>query len=171
MEQTLCWAFITRWVVGMHKTVNWDTIGLSASLTPAWCQVISWPNGNVFSVYLNQYSRVVNCIPGGNVYQNMVCSIKMHPKMSSATLQWRHNERDGVSNHRRLHCFLNCWFSPDQRKHQSSVSLAFVRVIHRWPVNSPHKRPVTRKLFLFDDVIMKCQSMPQWGYCITMTSH
>ena len=42
----------------------------------------------------------------------------------------------------------------DQRKHQSSASLAFVRVIHRGPVNSPHKWPVTRKMFPFDDVIM-----------------
>ena len=42
----------------------------------------------------------------------------------------------------------------DQRKHQSSASLTFVRGIHRWPVNSPHKRPVTRKMFPFDDVIM-----------------
>ena len=42
----------------------------------------------------------------------------------------------------------------DQRKHQSSASLAFVRGIHRWPVNSPHKWPVTRKIFSFDDVIM-----------------
>ena len=42
----------------------------------------------------------------------------------------------------------------DQRKHQSSTSLAFVRGIHRSPVNPPHKRPVTRKLFSFDDVIM-----------------
>ena len=42
----------------------------------------------------------------------------------------------------------------DQRKHQSSASLAFVRGIHRGPVNSPHKWPVTRKLFPFDDVIM-----------------
>ena len=42
----------------------------------------------------------------------------------------------------------------DQRKHQSSASLAFVRRIHRGPVNSPHKWPVTRKLFPFDDVIM-----------------
>ena len=43
----------------------------------------------------------------------------------------------------------------DQRKHQSSASLAFVRGIHRWPVNSPHKWPVTREMFPFDDVIMK----------------
>ena len=42
----------------------------------------------------------------------------------------------------------------DQRKHQSSASLAFVQRIHRGPVNSPHKWPVTRKMFPFDDVIM-----------------
>ena len=46
-----------------------------------------------------------------------------------------------------------CW-GADQRKHQSSASLAFVRWIHRWPVNSTHKWPVTRKMFPFDDVIM-----------------
>ena len=42
----------------------------------------------------------------------------------------------------------------DQRKHQSSVSVAFVRGILRWPVNSSYKGPVTRKMFAFDDVIM-----------------
>ena len=42
----------------------------------------------------------------------------------------------------------------DQENHQSSVSLAFVRGIHRWPVNFPHKGPVTRKMFPFNDVIM-----------------
>ena len=48
----------------------------------------------------------------------------------------------------------------DQRKHQSSASLAFVWGIHRDPVNSPHKRPVTRKMFPFDDVIM-------WLLCLS----
>ena len=42
----------------------------------------------------------------------------------------------------------------DQRKHQSSAPLAFSRGIHRGPVNSPHKWPVTLKMFPFDDVIM-----------------
>ena len=42
----------------------------------------------------------------------------------------------------------------DQSKHQSSASLAFVRGIHRGPVNSPHKWPVPPKMFPFDDVIM-----------------
>ena len=42
----------------------------------------------------------------------------------------------------------------DQRKHQCSASLAFVWGINRGPVNSPHKWPVTREMFPFDDVIM-----------------
>ena len=61
-------------------------------------------------------------------------------------LRWRHNgcDRSQITSLRRAH----------QRKHQSSASLAFVWGIHRRPVNSPHKWPVTRKMFPFDDVIM-----------------
>ena len=70
-------------------------------------------------------------------------------------LQWRHNEPDSVSNHRRLYNSIVC-SGADQRKHQSSAPLALVRGIHLSPVNSPHKGPVTRKMFPFDDVIMKC---------------
>ena len=50
--------------------------------------------------------------------------------------------------------YSSVYSGADQRKHQRSASLPFVRGIHRWPVNSPHKGPVTRKLFPFDDVIM-----------------
>ena len=53
----------------------------------------------------------------------------------------------------------------DQRKHQSSASLAFVRGIHRGPVNSPHKGPVTRKMFPFDDVIMLWISWSSYKLC------
>ena len=45
--------------------------------------------------------------------------------------------------------------SADQRKHQSYASLVFVRGIDRWPMNSPHKWPITRKFLPFDDVIVK----------------
>ena len=51
----------------------------------------------------------------------------------------------------------------DERKHQSSASLAFVWGIHLWPVNSPHKWPVTRNMFPFDDVIMRFQN---FTWCI-----
>ena len=79
----------------------------------------------------------------------MFCSKNVYPALVvelSISLQWRHNGRDDVSNHQPHHA--------DERKHQSSASLAFVRRIHRWPVNSPHIWPVTRKMFPFDDVII-----------------
>ena len=50
----------------------------------------------------------------------------------------------------------------DQRKHQSSASLAFVWGIHRWPVNSQHKSAVMWKMLPFDDVIMVCQPFWCW---------
>ena len=58
------------------------------------------------------------------------------------SLQWRHNGCDGVSNHLPTIVYSTVYSGVGQRKLQSSVSLAFVRGIHRWPVNSPHKWPV-----------------------------
>ena len=58
----------------------------------------------------------------------------------------------------------------DQRKHQSSASLAFVWEIQR--VNSPHKWPVTRKMFPFDDVIMihgSTSIMVRWTTRVVIT--
>ena len=57
---------------------------------------------------------------------------------SEWTLQWRHNEYDGVSNHQPVYSTI--YSGAVQRKHQSSASLAFVRGIHRWPVR---RWPVT----------------------------
>ena len=70
------------------------------------------------------------------------------------SLQWHHNEHDGVSNHQSHDCLLNRLFRRRSKKHQSSASVAFVRGIHRWPVNSLHKWPMTRKILPFHDVIM-----------------
>ena len=64
-----------------------------------------------------------------------------------------HNGCNGVWNHD-LIVYSMVHSGADQIKHQSSASLAFARGIHRWSVNSPHKRPVTWKMFPFDDVIM-----------------
>ena len=49
--------------------------------------------------------------------------------------------------------YWSVYSGADQRKHQSSTLLAFIRRIHQWPVNSPHKGPVSRKMFPFDDAI------------------
>ena len=50
--------------------------------------------------------------------------------------------------------YLTVYSGADQRKHQSSASLALVWGIHQWLVNSPHKWPLTRKMLPFDGVIM-----------------
>ena len=60
--------------------------------------------------------------------------------------------------------YSSVYSDADQRKHQSSASLAFVRGIHRWPLNSPHKGPATRKNSPFDDVIMVNSA---WGNLAT----
>ena len=60
------------------------------------------------------------------------------------SLPWRHNERDSVSNHRRLYCLLNCLF----RRRSKNTSKLRVTGLYagNWPVNSSHKGPVTRKM-------------------------
>ena len=75
-------------------------------------------------------------------------------------LQWRHNGRDGVSNHQRLECLFNRLFSRRSKKTWKLRITGLCGGI-RWPVNSPHKGPVTRKMLTFDDVIMeKPQATP-----------
>ena len=76
------------------------------------------------------------------------------PIRVNTTLRWLHNERGSVSNHRPRECLLSRLIRRRSRKYQSSASLAFVRGIHRRPVNSLHKGPATWKMFPFDNVIM-----------------
>ena len=65
-------------------------------------------------------------------------------------LQWRHDGRDGVSNHQPHDCLLNRLVGRRSKLRVTGLCAG----IHRWPMNFPHKRPVTRKAFPFDDVIM-----------------
>ena len=87
------------------------------------------------------------------------------------TLQWRHNEHDGFQITGVLIAYWNICSGADQRKHQSSMLLAFMRGFHRWPLNSPHKGPVMQKIFLFGDLITIC-CINHWdshsGHALTM---
>ena len=69
--------------------------------------------------------------------------------VTSSPLQSRHNERDGVSNHQPHDCL------PKRLFRHKSKETSKLRVTG--PVTSPHKGPVTRKMFPFDDVIMPGQ--------------
>ena len=91
----------------------------------------------------------------GKIVTMMLCQLSI---MASQFTSYHYNEVI-MSTMASQITSLTIVYSPvysggDQRKHQSSAALAFVWGIHRWPVNSPHKGPVTRKMFPFDDVIM-----------------
>ena len=96
--------------------------------------------------------RLAPCWP-----MNLAIRGCFHPMVPniSRPLQWHHNERDGVSNHQPHDCLLNRLLGRRSKKTSKlRVTGLCLRGIHRWPVNSSHKGPVTRKMFPFDDVIM-----------------
>ena len=87
------------------------------------------------------------------------------------SLRWRHNGHDSVSNHQLHHCLRNRLVGCRSKKTSK------LRVTGLCVGNSPetgefpHKWPVTRKMFPFDDVIM---STPKWhshGYGHTTIPH
>ena len=69
-------------------------------------------------------------------------------------LHWRHNDHDGVSDHQPYGCLLNRVFRRRSKKTSKLRVTGLCVGNSPGPVNSPHKGPVTRKMFPFDDVIM-----------------
>ena len=70
------------------------------------------------------------------------------------SLWWRHNDHDSVSNHQPHECLLNRLFRRRSKKTSKLRVTGLCVGNSPGPVNSPHKGPVTRKMFPFDDVIM-----------------
>ena len=70
------------------------------------------------------------------------------------TLLWRHNDHDGVSNHQSHGCLLSRLFRRRSKKTSKLRVTGLCVGNSPGPVNSPHKWPVTRKMFPFDDVII-----------------
>ena len=131
---------IWDWFIGNFIQFSRSTPGDTSSINA--CNLPSPVSGQ---------SRNIGLFRGRDVYVNI--------NGRSFSLQWRHNGRDGVSNHQPHDWFTQSFIqAQDQRKHQSSASLAFV------PGFTPHKWPVTRKMLPFDDVIMYLQPfiMPIW---------
>ena len=78
---------------------------------------------------------------------------------NKSTLQWRHNGRDGVSNRQTRDCLLKRLFRCRSKKTSKLRVTGLCEGNSPGPVNSPHKGPVTREMFPFDDVIMKLPAM------------
>ena len=70
------------------------------------------------------------------------------------TLRWRHNECAGSFNHRCLHCLFNRLFTHRPKKTSKLRVTGLCEGNSPWPVNSPHKGPVTRDMFPFDLIFM-----------------
>ena len=70
------------------------------------------------------------------------------------SLHWRNNDHGGVSNHQPHDCLLDLLFRRRSKKTSKLRVTGLCAGNSPGPVNSPHKWPVTRKMFLFDDVIM-----------------
>ena len=73
---------------------------------------------------------------------------------NSISLHWRHNDHDSVSNRQPHGCLLNRLFRRRSKKTSTLRVTGLCVGNSPGPVNSPHKGPVTRKMFSFDDVIM-----------------
>ena len=119
---------------------------------------MQWINASVKMMSLRRVSKYTKAMKGGSGFKVTVHynDVIMNAIVSQITIL--------------TIVYSTVYSDADQRKHQSSASLAFVWGIHRGPVNSPHKWPVTRKMFPFDDVIMEhaeCNSIqhgdPQLG--------
>ena len=89
--------------------------------------------------------------PPGTILTHLLYNMKATLHI---TLHWRHNEPDGVSNHQPRDCLLNCLFRSRSKKISKLRVTGLCVGNSPGPVNSPHKGPVTRKMFPFDDVIM-----------------
>ena len=87
---------------------------------------------------------------------HVALSIQSTNDKNKCSLQWRHNGRDSVSNHRRLDCLLICLLRCRSKK--TSKLLVTDICEGKSPMNSPHKGPVTRKMFPFGDFIMYCRN-------------
>ena len=93
----------------------------------------------------------------------ILISLRLPYAFRVSSLQWRHNEHDSVSNHQPCDCLLNRLF---RRRLQKTSNLRVTGLCvgnSPGPVNSPHKGPVTRKMFpRHHDVIMSCEFPSEW---------
>ena len=99
-----------------------------------------------------EYIKVV-CLLVESIVHAQRSGVRKSIRFNNLALQWRYNGRHGVSNYQPHHCLLNRLFR--RRSEKTSKLHVTGLCAGNSPVNSPHKWPVTRKMFPFDDVIME----------------
>ena len=97
-------------------------------------------------------------------YVAVGCSYTSHSHPFQS-LQWRHNEHYGVSNYQLYDCLLNRIFRRRSKKTSKRRLIGLCEGNSPVTGDSPHKGPVTRKMFPFDDVISHGK-MDQLDLCL-----
>ena len=144
-DEKIMWeAFLYRWSRDQSRYVpiQWETVRHYIVTT----SLIGWDH-----TWTDPWWWLVHCVMKVIHYNDIIMGT-MASQITSLTF-----------------VYSTVYSGADQRHHQSSASLAFVWGIHRGPVNSPHKWPVTRKMFPFDGVIMCMHkaasfSTQQWNF-------
>ena len=140
---------MTRWRNLLHTKKNHYRYGTSSTWPPPWPLIYGSSYRNIFQTKHHNLFRVwIICdeyVQTNGFDQNKIelwhySDVIMEAMASQIT--------------RLTIVYSTVYSGADQRKNQSSASLAFVQGIHRWSVNSPHKRSLQRKMFPYDDVIM-----------------
>ena len=142
---------------GVEIALKWMSWALSDHMSTSVLLMVWCHEGT--SYYLNQCSQMIMSsydVTGSQWYKIerpylLWTSFREKAWAILITLHWRNNGRDGVSNDQPPHCLLNRLFRCRSKKTS--------KLCH-WPVNSPHKWLVTRKMFPFDDVIMSWSIHP-----------
>ena len=153
--QTCFFFFWNANISNSVQTIDNINDGFGDGLTPNRWQAPTWTIDG--RIYLFIYVSL-----GPNMLVNLMrlsCYATGRPVIR---FKWRHNERNGVSNHRRLDCLLNRLLRRRSKKTSKLRVTGLWGGIYLWPVIAPHKGLVTRKMFPFDDVIMEIIRMTMY---------
>ena len=163
---------LVRW----HLHIEWGTMrwfnwlpcqcnrrcynGLTQGMSPWWSllELLSWCHTLKSSYRGSLEDRAhVEFLYGCPIFRwvEVTCLHGRVARMIALVLQWRHNGRGSVSNHQLHDYLLNRLFRRRSKKTSKLHVTGLCAGNSPGPVNSPHKWPVTRKMFPFDDVIMK----------------
>ena len=146
--------FSLKFVLGFQLKTNWTNSDIINLLTCVFILREWTPTSlkvhTTFSALIRTFLTVASRKP--------LADVDVQCKTISDTCKswhWRHNDHDGVSNHQPHGCLLNRLFRRRSKKTSKLLVTGLCAGNSPGPVNSPHKRPVTRKMFPFDDVIVQ----------------
>ena len=149
-SRLLCFITTGRQRCWYNKFMTSSNTGYSSSTIGCWgfylnfIWIVLWPSLDSHkNIYMPRFA---------GIYAPILLSFKNE---IVTTLHWRQNDHDGVSNHQPHGCLLNRLFGRRSKKTSKLRVTGLCAGNSPGPVNSPHKGPVTRKMFPFDDVIMR----------------